>query len=67
MKKLFLIALLTYSSTTFAQHFSIGLKAGANISNFTGIKNVEDVSKEALVGFYGGGFLNFWIGKNFSL
>ncbi|MBL0355734.1 MAG: PorT family protein [Chitinophagaceae bacterium] len=66
MKKLLIIALLAYCSKGFAQHFSIGLKAGTNISNFIG-GDFSDVKKKAKIGFYGGGYLNFWAGKNFSI
>ncbi|MEN9570931.1 MAG: hypothetical protein RL172_2162 [Bacteroidota bacterium] len=66
MKKLFFLALITVSVTAKAQVLSIGLKAGANISNFTGTP-VENVSKKALVGFYGGAFFNIWIAKTFSI
>ena len=44
----------------------MGLKAGANISNFTG-GDFSEVKKKSLVGFYGGAFLNFWLGNNFSI
>lgn len=66
MKKVLFISLLAIGISAKAQHFSVGLKAGANISNFTG-GDFTDVKKKALVGFYGGAFLNFWVGKNFSL
>lgn len=66
MKKLLVIALLVYSSTGLAQHFSIGLKGGTNISNFTG-GDFSEVKKKSKIGFYGGGYLNFWAGKNFSI
>ena len=48
------------------QHFSVGLKAGTNISNFTG-GDFSEVKKKSLVGFYGGVYLNFWAGKNFTI
>jgi hypothetical protein len=66
MKKFFFISLLAFSVSAQAQHLSIGLKAGANISNFTG-GDFSDVKKKALVGFYGGAYLNLWIGKNLSI
>jgi len=66
MKKLFFLFLLAAGISAKAQHFSIGLKGGANISNFTG-GDFSDVKKKALVGFYAGAYLNFWLGKNFSL
>jgi len=66
MKKLLLITLLAYGSTGFAQHFSLGLKAGTNISNFTG-GDFSDVKKKSKIGFYAGAYFNFWAGKNFSI
>jgi hypothetical protein len=45
-----------------AQKFTAGIKAGANISNFTG-GNFEDVEKKALVGFHAGAYLSFGIGS----
>jgi Outer membrane protein beta-barrel domain len=67
MKKVFFISLLAIGFSANAQHFSVGLKGGANISNFTGGGSAEDVKKKALVGFYAGAYLNFWIGKNLSI
>lgn len=64
MKKtlIVLLLLICFSQTTiFAQNFTGGLKAGANITNFTG-GNFDAVKKKAIVGFHGGGFLNFSIG-----
>ncbi len=63
MKKtiaLFFIAGLTTLSVQ-AQDFSAGIKAGINVSNFTG-GNFDAVKKKAIVGFHGGGFLNFRFG-----
>lgn len=61
MKRLIILALLLISTCTFAQRVVFGIKAGANISNFTG-GDFEDVKKKALVGFHGGAFLNFGLG-----
>jgi len=62
MKKIiFLSVICLVSSVLFAQNFSAGIKAGANITNFTG-GNFDAVDKKALVGFHGGGFLNFSLG-----
>ena len=66
MKKLFFVSLLAVCFSAKAQHFSVGLKAGANISNFTG-GDFSEVKKKSLVGIYGGAYLNFWMGKNFSI
>jgi hypothetical protein len=59
------VCLLASSSFLFAQ-ISFGIKAGINISNFTG-GNFEDVEKKSIIGFHGGGFLNFGLGDHFSL
>lgn len=67
MKKLTIILLLTASSTLYAQQFSLGVKGGVNISNFTNVKTVSDVSKQALIGYYAGGFISFWLGNNFCI
>jgi len=40
---------------------SVGLKAGANITNFTG-GDFDAVEKKALIGFHAGGFLNLPLG-----
>ena len=66
MKKLLFVSLLAVCLSAKAQHFSVGLKAGANISNFTG-GDFSEVKKKSLVGFYGGVYLNFWAGKNFTI
>ncbi len=61
MKKLLIILFLLGGTASFAQKFSAGIKAGANFSNFTG-GNFDEVKKKAIVGFNGGGFLNFSFG-----
>lgn len=62
MKKTLIVLFVSFSAATvFAQNFTGGLKAGANITNFTG-GNFDAVKKKAIVGFHGGGFLNFSIG-----
>jgi hypothetical protein len=64
MRKISLLVLLSvFSSAAFAQSFSIGPKAGVNISNYTG----SDVESEARVGYHLGGILNFGIGQVFSI
>jgi len=40
---------------------TVGLKAGANITNFSG-GDFDEVKKKAIVGFHGGGYLNFSLG-----
>ncbi len=67
MKKNIAIVLLLAGTTSFAQHFDIGLKAGANISNFNGSSNVSTVKANTLVGFHAGVFLGLYLGNNFSV
>lgn len=66
MKKLLFVSFIAIGLSANAQKFSVGLKAGANISNFTG-GDFSDVNKKALIGFYGGAYLNFWLGNNFTI
>lgn len=61
MKKTIVALCLLITTATFAQNFSGGIKAGANFSNFTG-GDFDAVKKKAIVGFHGGGFLNFSFG-----
>ncbi len=61
MKKTILAFALLITTASFAQNFSGGIKAGANFSNFTG-GDFDAVKKKAIVGFHGGGFLNFSFG-----
>jgi Outer membrane protein beta-barrel domain len=59
MKKTLFIALLALTVHTLpAQQFQFGLKAGANISNFSG-GNFDLVKKSAYVGFHGGLYMRF--------
>lgn len=66
MKKLLFAALLLWSSHAFSQGFQLGIKAGANFSNFTG-GDFSNIDKKTLVGFHAGAFLGFLLGDNFSL
>lgn len=66
MKKLLFIPLFMMCATVFAQNFQLGLKAGMNVSNFTG-SNFENVEKKAIIGFNGGAFLGLMFGDNFSI
>lgn len=66
MKRVILFCLsFTLITTTFAQRFQLGLKAGANISNFTG-GNFSAVKKKALIGVHAGAYINFRV-ANFSI
>lgn len=61
MKKMIFALALLVSTVSFSQNFSAGIKAGANFTNFTG-GDFDAVKKKAIVGFHGGGFLNFSFG-----
>jgi hypothetical protein len=64
MKKLAIICLMLVASTSaFSQSFSIGPKAGINISNYTG----GNIESDALVGYHIGGVLNYGFGEVFSI
>lgn len=59
MKKFLLFTILALTlHTVSAQQFQFGLKAGANISNFSG-GNFDQVKKSAYVGFHGGLYMRF--------
>ena len=67
MKKAILVSVACLAGTIlFAQNLSGGVKAGVNITNFTG-GDFESVDKKALVGFHGGGFLSFSLGGTLYL
>lgn len=61
MKKMIFALALLVSTVSFSQNFSAGIKAGANFTNFRG-GDFDAVKKKAIVGFHGGGFLNFSFG-----
>ena len=61
MKKIIFALSILSCTACFAQNFSAGIKAGANFTNFTG-GDFDAVKKKAIVGFHGGGFLNFSFG-----
>ena len=64
MKKLvFVLLLIAVSSAAQAQSFSIGPKAGLNLSNYTG----GDIKSKSRVGYHVGGLLNFGFGSVFSI
>ncbi|QRR02915.1 porin family protein [Dyadobacter sandarakinus] len=63
-KPLITLMLLAISTLSFSQaKFSLGPKAGINISNYTG----GNIQSDALVGYHIGGVLNYGFGKVFSL
>jgi hypothetical protein len=67
MKKIMITLAFFASTTAFAQKFELGAKAGANISNFTGTGNWQNVKSKALVGYHFGGFVSFFLGNNFAI
>jgi len=67
MKKNIMFILLLTATTSFAQHFELGVKAGANISNFNGASNSADLKAKTLVGFHGGGFVSLFVGNIFAI
>ena len=63
MKKIILLLTISFLAVpAMAQHFQVGLRAGVNVSNFTG-GNFDAVKKKALVGFHAGGFFRFKISR----
>lgn len=66
MKKLLFISLIAFGLSANAQKVGVGLKAGANITNFTG-GDFSEVTKKSLIGFYGGAYLNFSLANTFSI
>ena len=67
MKKIMILLAVFISTSASAQKFEIGAKAGANISNFTGTDNWQNVKAKSLVGYHLGGFVSFFIGNNFAI
>lgn len=60
MKKLIILPVMLAVMLAHSQ-ISVGVKAGVNISNFTG-GDFENIEKEALVGFHGGGLVHISLG-----
>jgi hypothetical protein len=60
MKKMIILPAMLVATIAYSQ-MSLGLKAGVNISNFTG-GDFGTVEKEALVGFHGGGLVHIRLG-----
>lgn len=59
MKKIIILPAILLSTIAFSQ-ISLGLKAGANISNFTG--EFGPIEKQAKVGFHAGGLVHISFG-----
>jgi hypothetical protein len=65
MKKTIILPFILLASIAFGQ-LSLGLKAGVNISNFTG-GDFGTIKKSALVGFHAGGLVHIGIGHHLVL
>ncbi|MEO6284264.1 MAG: porin family protein [Dyadobacter sp.] len=64
MKKfLYAVIIAAITNSAFAQSFSIGPKAGLNLSNYTG----GNIDSDGLVGYHLGGILNYGFGNVFSI
>jgi len=63
MKKVFLFFAMFASVSAFSQGFQLGLKAGVNVSNYTG----GDLENKAIIGFHGGATFGFLLGDHFSI
>ena len=59
-------AAIVFSAPAFSQNFQLGLKGGANISNFRG-NDYQDVKSNTIVGFHAGAFVNVKFGPVFSI
>ena len=55
-----------FRAPAFPQNFQLGLKGGANISNFRG-SDYQDVKSNTIVGFHAGAFVNLKFGPVFSI
>jgi Outer membrane protein beta-barrel domain len=67
MKKGILFIFLLAGTASFAQKFELGVKAGANISNFYGSDNASQLKANSYVGFHGGAFVSLFLGKVFAI
>jgi hypothetical protein len=63
MKTLLFFVAIFASGAAFSQEFQLGVKAGVNISNYTG----GDLENSALVGFHGGVIVGLMLGDHFSI
>ncbi len=67
MKKIIITLVFFGSTTAFAQKFEIGVKAGVNISDFSGTGSWQNAKTSSLIGLHAGGFISFFIGNNFAI
>ncbi|MCU0387475.1 MAG: PorT family protein [Chitinophagaceae bacterium] len=61
-----LVMFFTLGQQSFAQ-ISVGAKGGLNVSNLSGVNDIEGLESNALVGFHLGGFVTFNLGRNFAI
>jgi hypothetical protein len=59
-----LLCFIGYSSIA---QISVGAKGGLNLSNLSGVSDIEGLEANGLVGFHLGGFVTFNLGKNFAI
>lgn len=71
MKKSFLAAgvaaILSLAATQTQAQISVGAKGGLNVSNLSGINDIQGFKSKALVGFHAGGYVTFNLGRNFAI
>ncbi len=67
LKNIFFLATLLISVLFAQAQISVGAKGGLNVSNLSGIDDIEGVKSNALVGFHIGGFVTFNLGRNFAI
>jgi hypothetical protein len=67
LKNTVLIALLALPTLFSQAQISVGAKGGLNVSNLSGINDIEGFKSKALVGFHLGGFATFNLGRNFAI
>jgi len=63
MKHLLLFVAMLSAGAAYSQGFQLGVKAGVNVSNYTG----GDLENKAIVGFHGGATFGFLLGDHFSI
>lgn len=60
------MAAFLFCTHAFSQNFQLGLKGGANISNFRG-DDYQNVKSNTIMGFHAGAFVNLKFGPVFSI
>lgn len=69
MKRKFLAVcvVLALTISTIHAQVSVGLKGGLNVSNLSGVSDLQGFESNALVGFHLGAFTTFNLGRNFAI